>query len=117
MIAAMTDGQESEAVRAVEIGSIHDASAAVSRLLAVTEASMNRRAQLETALRTRVAIEQAKGVLAERHGLDLDDAFAVLRRAARSNRLKLHDLVALVRPGEPDPPEVAEQLRAAGRDV
>ena len=113
----MSDGHENDAVRAVAIGSIHDASAAVSRLLAVTEASMNRRAQLETALRTRVAIEQAKGVLAERHGLELDEAFEVLRRAARANRIKLHDLVARVRPGEPDPPELADELAAVGRGI
>jgi ABC-type uncharacterized transport system YnjBCD ATPase subunit len=113
----MRDQHESEAVRAVEIGSVHDASAALSRLLAVTEASMNRRAQLETALRTRVAIEQAKGVLAERHGLELDEAFEVLRRAARANRMKLHDLVARVRPGAPDPSELADELAAVGRDV
>jgi len=102
-------------MRAVEVGSVHDASAAVSRLLAVTEASLNRRAQLETALRTRVAIEQAKGVLAERHGMGLDEAFAVLRRAARSHRVKLHDLVARVRPGEADPPEVAAELAAGDK--
>ena len=109
----MSNGPETDAVRALEIGSMHDASAAIARLLAVTEATMNRRAQLETALRTRVAIEQAKGVLAERHGLSVEEAFAVLRRAARSNRLKLHDLVARVRPGEPDPSEVADELAAA----
>jgi ANTAR domain-containing protein len=108
----MSDRHDSDAIRAVEIGSVHDASAAVARLLAVTEATLGRRAQLETALQTRVAIEQAKGVVAERHGLGLDEAFEVLRRAARTNRLKLHDLVARVQPGAPDPPEVAEQLRS-----
>jgi ANTAR domain len=102
------DGQE--ALRALEFGSAGDATAAVGRLLAVTEAAMNRRAQLETALRTRIAIEQAKGILAERHGLNPEEAFDVLRRAARTNRMKLHDLVDRVRAGEPDPPEVAAQL-------
>ena len=106
----MANSRENEAAQVLEVGSVHEASAAIARLLAVTEASLNRRAQLETALRTRVAIEQAKGVLAERHGLGLDEAFAVLRQTARSNRLKLHDLVARVRPGEPDPPEVAAEL-------
>ncbi len=109
----MTNSSDTEALRAVEIGSVVDASAAIGRLLAVTEATMLRRAQLETALRTRVAIEQAKGVLAERHGLDPDEAFEVLRRAARDNRMKLHDLVGLVRPQEPDPPEIARVLERA----
>jgi hypothetical protein len=107
----MTEENHTEAVRALEIGTIGDASAAVGRLLAVTEATMNRRAQLETALETRIAIEQAKGVLAERHGLDAEQAFVVLRRAARTNRIKLHELVGRVRPGQPDPPEVASELR------
>jgi ANTAR domain len=101
-------------VRALEIGTLEDASAAVGRLLAVTEATMERRAQLEGALRSRVSIEQAKGILAERHGLDVEEAFQVLRRAARTHRLKLRDLAQEVRAGGPDPPELAAELR---RDV
>ena len=62
----------------------------VRRLLGVTEAAYERRAQLEEALRSRIVIEQAKGVLAERHGLSVDEAFDVLRRAARSTRTKIH---------------------------
>ncbi|HEX8863375.1 MAG TPA: ANTAR domain-containing protein [Actinomycetes bacterium] len=41
--------------------------------------------QLQHALDARVLIEQAKGVLMERHGLDGTTAFARLRRAARSS--------------------------------
>jgi hypothetical protein len=102
----------SEAVQALEIGTLQDASAAVGRLLAVTGATMERRAQLEGALQSRVAIEQAKGVLAERHGLDVEEAFRVLRRTARANRVKLRDLARRVRPGEPDPPELAAEVEA-----
>jgi transcriptional regulator with GAF, ATPase, and Fis domain len=45
--------------------------------------------QLQTALNSRVLIEQAKGVLAERLGLSVDDAFEILRRYARRNNLKI----------------------------
>jgi transcriptional regulator with GAF, ATPase, and Fis domain len=48
--------------------------------------------QLQQALNSRVTIEQAKGVLAERRGISLDEAFEVLRGYARENNLRLSDL-------------------------
>ena len=90
----------------MSVGSAAEATAALGRLLAVTQASYERRAQLERALQSRVAVEQAKGIIAERYGLDVDDAFELIRRASRSNRVKLQDVVRRVRPGEPLPPEL-----------
>jgi ANTAR domain len=52
--------------------------------------------QLQTALDTRIVIEQAKGVFAERVGCDPEAAFSVLRREARSKRLKLHELASQI---------------------
>jgi hypothetical protein len=49
-------------------------------------------AQLQTALDTRIVVEQAKGVLAERFHLTVEDAFLLLRYAARSSRANLHGL-------------------------
>ena len=106
-----------QAIDSLRGGSAAEAVAAVGRLLSVTEAAYERRAQLEQALQSRVAIEQAKGVLAERYQLDVEESFELIRRAARSNRMKLHDLVQKIKPGEPTPDELASQLQGlAGRD-
>jgi len=59
--------------------------------------------QLQTALTSRIVIEQAKGILAERSGLTMDDAFAALRRHARDNNLKLTDVATAVVTAELDP--------------
>ena len=52
--------------------------------------------QLTQALRTRVVIEQAKGVVAERAGVDMELAFARLRRHARNHNLRLSDVAEAV---------------------
>jgi GAF domain-containing protein len=52
--------------------------------------------QLQRALNSRVIIEQAKGVLAERTQVNLDDAFNMLRSYARNNNRRLHDVATAV---------------------
>ena len=61
--------------------------------------------QLQTALNSRILIEQAKGVLAERHNLDVAEAFTVLRSGARRHNRRLSDLAqAIVDGSEQIPP-------------
>lgn len=52
--------------------------------------------QLQTALHSRVVIEQAKGILAERHGLTINHAFEMLRAFARCHRRKLDHVARAV---------------------
>lgn len=52
--------------------------------------------QLQTALSSRVVIEQAKGLIAGRDGVSLDAAFEAMRSNARAHNLRLHDLAAQV---------------------
>jgi PAS domain S-box-containing protein len=56
--------------------------------------------QLQAALNSRVLIEQAKGVLMERRGVDAEHAFELLRHRARSSERKLADVAReLLAPG------------------
>jgi hypothetical protein len=72
-----------------------------------TQFLLERTIQLQTALESRVAIEQAKGMLAERLDVTVDEAFAFLRSAARSQGLKLAVLAAEVVESPETPPELA----------
>jgi PAS domain S-box-containing protein len=56
--------------------------------------------QLQGALDSRVVIEQAKGFLACRHGIDPEEAFTLLRSAARNDHRSLHDEARRVLSGE-----------------
>lgn len=53
-------------------------------------------AQLRTALASRIAIEQAKGAVAVRHGTTPEVAFEMIRGLARSQRRNLHAFAAEV---------------------
>jgi hypothetical protein len=71
---------------------------------------------LRVAIDSRAVIEQAKGALMLRYGLDQDAAFAVLKRWSQDSNIKLHTIAQTLvdwatgndPPGEP--PDSAERL-------
>ena len=70
---------------------------AAQAAIALTNAQIHERtvdviAQLNEALATRAVIEQAKGVLMARQGVDADRAFDILRRASQNRNQKLRDI-------------------------
>jgi GAF domain-containing protein len=52
------------------------------------------REQLQSALNSRIVIEQAKGVVAHGAGVSIDASFDIIRGYARSNRLGISDVAA-----------------------
>jgi hypothetical protein len=67
--------------------------------------------QLQTALDTRLIIEQAKGILAERARIDMNQAFAVLRAHARRTNRRLTDLAHAIVDGADTTDVLADNLR------
>ena len=66
--------------------------------------------QLQAALNSRIVIEQAKGVLAERLEVGIDEAFARLRAYARNHNLRLAAVARSVIEGTLD-------IQSAGADA
>jgi GAF domain-containing protein len=75
--------------------------------------------QLNSALNTRVMIEQAKGMVAEREQLNMEQAFSRLRNHARNHNLRLADVARAVvastlATSELDPPAPVKRAEATG---
>ena len=75
------------------------ATIAILQHRAATEAQLLTE-QLNHALNSRIVIEQAKGMIAERLGLDMAEAFRRLRSHARNHNLRLADVATTVISGE-----------------
>ena len=74
---------------------VHVASVAIVNEKSATDlATVN--SQLQHALTSRVVLEQAKGVIAHTGGIEMQDAFAVLRRYARDHGRRLSDVASQV---------------------
>lgn len=70
--------------------------------------------QLQAALNSRIVIEQAKGVLAERHDVSFAQAFLALRRYARDTNTKLSETARSVVLHEIDADEISRRLPDPG---
>ena len=90
-----------------QLGSFTTAQTAILRGLADVAAIgiLNHRAirdseavrdQLQHALESRIVIEQAKGVIAQAHGIDVEQAFSRLLSHARSNRVALTEAASQI---------------------
>jgi GAF domain-containing protein len=69
--------------------------------------------QLQHALTSRIVIEQAKGVVFERAGIDMAEAFSRLRSYARSHNARLTDVAQAAIDGHLDPGAWAEPTSAS----
>jgi transcriptional regulator with GAF, ATPase, and Fis domain len=70
------------------------------------------RDQLQHALNSRVLIEQAKGVLAQTHGVDMDTAFKLLRHQARSTGTRMATVASAVIDGTVQVPLFSPEPRS-----
>lgn len=59
--------------------------------------------QLQGALNSRIVIEQAKGVIAQHRGANMEQAFALLRGFSRDNNLLMTDVARRIVEGQIDP--------------
>ncbi|MET9220564.1 GAF and ANTAR domain-containing protein [Streptomyces sp. NPDC093221] len=82
------------------------------RTLAHAEAE---RDQLQYALHSRIIVEQAKGILAERWNMSLDLAFATLRSFARARQHKISHLARLITEGGFDTDVIAHGVKETNR--
>jgi transcriptional regulator with GAF, ATPase, and Fis domain len=92
---------------------VHVASVAlVNERAAADRAIVN--SQLQHALTSRILLEQAKGVIAQSGGLEIDKAFEVLRRYARDHGRKLSDVASEVVERKLHTGALLEHARAVG---
>ncbi|CCH85813.1 Response regulator with antiterminator output domain [Modestobacter italicus] len=76
----------------VAAGQLADAAAAAIGNMHAYQSARDVVANLEVALQSRATIDQAKGVLMERHKLTADQAFQVLVHASQAANVKLRDV-------------------------
>jgi len=91
-------------------GSSDPRDVALARLLSVMDESLRERARLRHALASRVVVEQAKGILAERLRTTPERAFELLRQAARHDGVRVHELAREVIVSKETPKRIVAEL-------
>jgi AmiR/NasT family two-component response regulator len=102
-VANQFDGVEARALPA-------QIAAEMERLVAYADAQERKVSELQGALDSRVIIEQAIGILAERFNLPIPDAFEVLRSAARNSRREVRAVAEEVRASRETPLAIGDVL-------
>ena len=82
----------------------------MERLVVYADAQERKVSELQGALDSRVIIEQAIGILAERFDLRIPDAFEVLRSAARNSRREVREVAEEVRASRETPLAIGDVL-------
>jgi len=115
---ALLSGSEPDVEQVLVALSLADAAAAGLAVASVLRQQQTAIIQLQSALRSRIMIEQAKGVLAERWQMLPDDAFEALRRHARATQSALADVAAAVVTGtaQPDRPDPGPGNQVSGQN-
>ena len=85
--------------------------AEMDRLVVYADAQERKVGQLQAALDSRVIIEQAIGILAERFDLPFEDAFEVLRAAARNSRREVRAVAEDLRVSRETPLAISDVLQ------
>jgi AmiR/NasT family two-component response regulator len=84
--------------------------AEMERLVVYADAQERKVSQLQAALDSRVVVERAIGILAERFGLPFPEAFELLRSAARNSRREVKAIAHELGMSRKTPVEIAELL-------
>jgi len=84
--------------------------AEMERLVVYADAQERKVSQLQAALDSRVVVERAIGILAERFDLPFPEAFELLRSAARNSRREVRAIAQELGTSRETPPEIAELL-------
>ena len=84
--------------------------AEIERLVGYADDQERKVGQLQTALDSRVVIERAIGILAERFQLPFPEAFELLRAAARNSRREVRAIAEELGMSRETPLEIAELL-------